>query len=966
MGGNNSSDEGSMYLSLEIDIPDTRTRAIDMTPGAPLYLENIWVGIYRKENGHRVGGTPDNQPIDLQHRLTASGVQLKDIVQIEGSGADVMKVGDSDLVVVGVANSKKTETIKGNLADELKDADTWDKFIDIIVDTQQEFTANTPVLMGFLQPISYDNTEKGYNYIKVDQFATGSDAINLSGSSDSGGSNADNVLIKVASVDENGKIKSLVTTNYILKLRRLRSKINFNIETKDNIIISNLSYKVFNVPNSVFLAQRRTNTFDGDCSGKANNNFSPNSADVKNHGYHNMDWETPPDNHSFSFEQFENKHWAKNKTDLSEYHDREAHSGDVLYGELDHENTSKPVFSILADKTEDWNNNASYVVLRMSIRDENTGRNADVDYIIHEGFINSDDGIVSTNMKTRLNDFSCFRNTDYYYYIRIMGVDEIETRVSSNSEDHINDQYGKIWDIEYVKSEGNFVNYIVVDKENPLYVAKSIKFDKNADIGFRLLGNEYEKDGSSHPVDICYNFSRGQLYGFEGIWKDPSVGTTQYLVSIGAEGQKSNLEVLNDYFTNNTDSYINSTLEGIKIKIKNVEEYKTIVEYINYIHEPENQSEIEGFVFDKISNYPKDCKAADYLRGLYIFDRKEAISGKYMDDDECCVIYKIYGALQYPFEEQQKLDKPLFSMPATGFDSFIVGLDDHTIEIEPVNGADTYIFTVTGEGGYSYTETRLVNNETSYSIVSNKGNFKDSDSNGGSRFRKVKKNGRDVYLYSVFYGASKGGLMNMTSGNKYKFTVKAVDSTNKKSDSSESQIIKTVYLPIWKFSDYPWISITPTKEDLGPNWSMTYRGLTIARGSNTLAFYNSLPNSYKYAFNTKGAGSYESHTSCSRAFMMHTVVQGSIRAIASNTSDKEDLERKIYAWANGNTKVAAAGYSYVDPKEAKIEDMTPDFTVDENLENYVMYSSANLHIYQVSFMPTGTARPFHKGVDDVQ
>lgn len=965
-----NSSEGSTSISLEIDVPETRTRAIDMTPGAALYLNDIWVGVYRQGNGHRHAGTKNNEPIDLQHRMTASGVKLIDLVQIENTTEESLNNAGADFVIVGVANCKDVKTIDGkDLSQALKEADTWEKFVNIAIDTQQEFYAHTPVLMGYLQPEATDASASQYVYTKVDQYKN-FNSISLVGSTTSGsGASNDNVWVRAATVTD-GKINSFNTKGMILKLRRLRSKINVNIDSKDNVYVTNIDYKIYNLPKSAFLAQRRTNTFSE--SGKDGAQYSPNSADVKGDGYYNSDsWSTPGNNYSFSYEHFENNHWALPSAPLNEYHDREKHSGNTIYDEqrvdpMDLEK-DKPVFSVLAGNDTDWNNNATYMVIRMKIRDENTGRYGDVYYTIHEGFINDEDGIATSDINTRLKDFTCIRNTDYYYNIRVNGIEDIVTTVSSNqTNSHLNDQAGSVWQMDYAKEANSYINQVVVTGESQ-YIAKEIKFDPQADIAFRLIGNW----GGGHAVDICYNFARGPLDNFASLWTAPNNTTTEYLVGIGNEGDDnyiSTYQAMENYFeANKNDSYINQLLNGIKIKIKDVEGYKTVKEYIEYINEEGNTNkDIEGFIYYKMDLATTLPNPEEYLRGLYIFDRQEAIEGKYKDADGC-TIYQIYAAEQYPSQPTMKLKTPYIDMTGVIDNSFMAGLDDHTIEIYPVEGADTYEFTITGDNGYSYVETRTTGNEAQYTIVSkSKGTLTGSDTSDGglTRFRKVSKNGREIYLYSVSYAASKGGLMSMTSGGTYTFSVKASDSGKKIDDSPVAQFTKTIYLPTWKFYESPWTNIGASEQDLGEGWSMTYNGLTIARGSNALQ-YRSVNNSLKYAFYTGGAGSYTSHDEYARAFMFHSAVSGKIAVTSSNTGGSEDTSKKISVWANNTTTISgSAGAAATTPATVTIGDITPDFKVDNNIENMVVYSTANLYIYDITFTPTGSARPFHKGVDD--
>ena len=78
----NVASEGSMLLNISLDIPETRTRAIDMTPGTAVYLDKIWIGIYDKDTGIRVGGTDLTKEFTLSHRLTGAGEELKNMVEV--------------------------------------------------------------------------------------------------------------------------------------------------------------------------------------------------------------------------------------------------------------------------------------------------------------------------------------------------------------------------------------------------------------------------------------------------------------------------------------------------------------------------------------------------------------------------------------------------------------------------------------------------------------------------------------------------------------------------------------------------------------------------------------------------------------------------------------------------------------------------------------------------------------------
>ena len=659
------SEASGRKLSLMVDIPEMRTRAVDLTPGASLYLKNIWVGVYDKVTGNRVGGTLYDT-VELDRYLTASGSTLIDLVSIDIL-PDIAATTDDRYCVVGVANYDGIKVVNpaassdDSLYSQLAAADNWSKFIQIAIDTQNsKFENQEPLLIGYLGKETVNPQQGVSSYTKVDQFKNG-DGVNLYGYVEE-----DEVFVKPRITD--GRLTGINTKydnekkNYILKLRRMRSKINISINTAPGITVTNMQYKMCNVPKSAFLVQRRTNSF---ASGMGTDRkFSPNSADVlygdNTRGYYETEYEFPQINTNFSFEHFENKHWARYPEELKEYHDREKHDGSV--------------FSALATNAEDWNNMASYFVLKMNIRDDNIGRNAEIEYMIHEGFCNDEDGNSLTGddgdgpLEQRLLDFACVRNTDYYYNILINSIEYIELQVT-DSKRHTNDQRGKVWDIHYVnvqdeedeEDERYVVSRTVKEINSPLILKESgdIGFVNSKDIAFRFLGSYYDTEKAVEvPVDICYNFNRGALDGFAGIWNAPTNESTEYIVATTSQNDDpiSAYESLEAFCSSGSDNAIrfNHIIDDIKVKYS--EDYLNIKDYLEIVtKDSEKDPNIDGFQFEGLKYYEafdgNNDNLRDHIRGLYIFDTQKAFSDGTRvrrDNDQCTDLYIINGIEQVP------------------------------------------------------------------------------------------------------------------------------------------------------------------------------------------------------------------------------------------------------------------------------------------------------------------------------
>lgn len=738
--GADSSGESGKYLSVEIDIPEVRTRAIDMTPGAPVYLQKVWIGIYDKESGRRVGGTPreENKELDLQNRLTAAGEVIKNLIPVDFYNDEIEKLtdfgNDNQLCVVGVANYDPHDnnldimTNKGNrLIDELRVADTWEKFKNIAIDTHSEgFVNQTPMLMGYLYNTRYIESQiyPDFVYTKIDQFKDDNKVNLICRSTGSGSEDRAEPIWVNAKVGNDGKWElDFDKADYQLRFRRMRSKINIEFVPYPGVTITGLSYQVHNQPNSAYLGQRLTDDFSQNSAMEVR--YSPNSADRDNsqseiNGYtSDEDWIVPDNIQAFSFEHFENKHWVKPGYDFNnDYHQREA-------------NDLKGTFHALADSPDHWNNKASYIILKMTIEDRNTGRYADVKYVVHEGYCNNIYGTqLSPGNPARLSDYQCIRNTNYTYRIQVRGVNDIVLYVDSQNSAHPTDQGGSVWQMNYVgmykiNSDGNFKLNSKGEKiwSNQIksYEDKEVDFSANPitfegarveDIAFRLVGMSKPDDDDHNPSveptysDVCFNFRRGELDGFANLWPNPSENT-YYLVNTDAG--ESPLVSLESFSNTNA----RKILSKILVKYEGSGgDYKNIKEYIEDIYTAKKVLPITGFKFkglqkSDLGRYFDESDPRNNLRGLYIFDRERAILkglrvptdkdpsivlGKDKDGydiyHECSFLYEMVAAEQLPYDpdeiEEEIPDGP--DKPTITFGVEDMVWSDYMVDMLSTNG----------------------------------------------------------------------------------------------------------------------------------------------------------------------------------------------------------------------------------------------------------------------------------------
>lgn len=606
-------------ISFDLSTPDVadRTRSVNMESGANILINNLWIGVFDATTGQCFGAMKN----DALNASMVSGTVMKDLLSV-----DFIARGERVPLayIIAVANYDGVTTWDNQpLTDLLPDFDhrseiTWDKIIGFGIDTASAYkgnkgeddNSNAPFMAGFFQ----DATSLTQNP-KIDQFAyneLGPAALYPAAA-------ASGMDIQLGNASDD---KVYVAAGAIC-LRRLVSQNVLRFNMYNDYELTSVEYKRFNMPRSVFMLQRRTDT-------NRYSNFedwqrnSPNFADhLLTEGNYDPDdlafpyesdreWNRVDVNSwdnagaiEVAFDHFENKHWGFGN--LTSQNDREALNPDGTFAAL------------CSGNGDAYNNFASYFKLRLHLINKSTGESADVEYTLHEGFCNTDDGRRAETLEQKCHDFGSFRNVNYTYNINISGINDITANVTSDEGKHPNGQSGKIWKMNYATGSGKDAVPIAGGEYD--FNGKYMTFGENALLGFRIYG----VDAKEQTVDICYNMTDDMLLGFSGLW--PS-GTPKVISAPDAADIPA------------------SMAEGMKITGPGGASY-TVTDFVKGIN---------GGTLNPTANYSVRFTAYDgkaqglngnHMRGIYIFDRNDSRNAT--DADGCSQYIVAYGAEQYPF-----------------------------------------------------------------------------------------------------------------------------------------------------------------------------------------------------------------------------------------------------------------------------------------------------------------------------
>lgn len=355
--------------------------------------------------------------------------------------------------IVAVANvenmgiNSDNPTDKKTLKELLEECDSWDVFLKIGV---ARFQKNNDT---FDYAFDYTNAPNITNGIPMSGCYS---SIPLGGDHPSDWSDTNFTKINIPAT---GKL-----SDGAIHLRRLISHITFNLETAGDVVdLSVESYTITNVPNYSWLYERGNSEKGcnfGDVATTSENaktyyhtplNFGGQYVDTKE--------ENQKTTHSFDFWMVENKHTGK----ATDYNDREVKTT----------SGTETLYTSLTGDTWTSNNMATHVTIRCNVTytekpkvDEDgiltsTGkevfRSGIAEYTIHLGYIGSE-----------ASDFNSYRNTNYIYNIKVVGLNDIV--VEANDIKQRNSVEGIVTDVDNrsIILDGHFGVFNVVFTETEL------------------------------------------------------------------------------------------------------------------------------------------------------------------------------------------------------------------------------------------------------------------------------------------------------------------------------------------------------------------------------------------------------------------------------------------------------------------------------------------------------------------
>lgn len=468
-----SQDRSPMTLELGISSPESsvRTRADESGPMKDSTINSIWIGVFDIKTGDLVGQTTSNRPQGETEKYPYRTAKV-DILYYDAH---------PQVRIFGVANygdvkARRTKETSCNtpLGTLLSGVENITDFLDISVEAKEPGNS-APLMMGVYTHTSINNTS----------YASGLYAVDVN--DNSGLHKFDPITdIELNKLNpdnpEDGKYGRIeyadIRTNGQIRLRRLVSQINVTVvpgqSLNKTVELSNMSYRRVNLPKEVYLQERKTKEFESSWNATEWSKQTPNKADVLvdyDTGNSALGYESDTDfkafNDSFTFYQYENKHWG---TAANQSAREEVRKGKDFAG--------NPVFTALCGENEEgtiYNNYASYFEINVDVAVTENGstQNANVTYRIHEGYCNDIDGNKvkeDPNDPDKYNaeiakDFTCVRNTIYNYTITISGLTSITVDANGG---HTHTNPGVLGGAEFfTESTEEATKPIIIDPNDP-------------------------------------------------------------------------------------------------------------------------------------------------------------------------------------------------------------------------------------------------------------------------------------------------------------------------------------------------------------------------------------------------------------------------------------------------------------------------------------------------------------------
>lgn len=444
--------QGTVSVTLNSEAANVVSRSVDFSETAEMKVDSYWVGFFDTKTGELIGSSFDEHP----RKSDDTRYTIKSNAPFTVDNIDIFYYDyNPEAYIVGVINfnnikakgrpGKDAETT--DLKTLLKEADNISDILSISVDIASAERANPaessglspiPLMMGFYTPTST--------------------SLHTTVNSD-GSVSQNDVKIRLTG---NSSFGALQLPAGEIRLQRLMSEINVNVEAGDGVTIKSLEYMVCNNPVETYLVEHTTdNAGSIRASLEDYQAHTANSTELLDNGFtsDNGFRRVSASNgvYSFKYQNYENKHWGRQRTYPSGYN-----QADHISREQKFDVTTSPqeavYMALCSDATKPFNNNASFMVLKVDIDakhedrigtyygnvDQHYNYSGTVYYTIHEGCASNLNGSAGRNGF----DFQRIRNTQYIYNITIYGVEDLLVNVEAEDYYHGHNDgiTGELWE----------------------------------------------------------------------------------------------------------------------------------------------------------------------------------------------------------------------------------------------------------------------------------------------------------------------------------------------------------------------------------------------------------------------------------------------------------------------------------------------------------------------------------------
>ena len=495
---------GTLSVPLGSSSPTTVSRAVDFSEKAMVKIDCYWIGVYDSKTGELVGTKTDMVP--RKSDGTRWTLRNDNDTPFTAEDIDIYYYEHNPYAyIVGVVNFNGVEgklageTENKPLKDLLEEAKTFSDVTKIVVDTKSADKANRdrgsdeacPVMMGFYSTaqtavhamVNPDGSiyQSPYTYPYYP-------------SSPSTDENyTDNLVVRLT-----GSGADLNLSGGAIRLQRLLAEINVGVtsgyrnSSYQGLVINSVQYKVVNKPLDVYLMEHSSDANAYQRTSKED--YLTNTANVAD--YYDDRYESDgdfryassyTDNQTgqtifqFSYQHYENKHigypwWAEDQYYYGDNH----YWREKLWDDTNVETGKSGIYRSLCPSIDQpWNNNASYIILRVNFDHyyDNTwyesgsyengnysNKNVTVDYIIHEGYTSLPDGQdANSNPYSyyKVLDYQTVRNTQYFYGVTINGEQQLEYNVTASDYDDYPPHN------DGISGEENSMDVVFINNANP-------------------------------------------------------------------------------------------------------------------------------------------------------------------------------------------------------------------------------------------------------------------------------------------------------------------------------------------------------------------------------------------------------------------------------------------------------------------------------------------------------------------